>query len=316
MGHSDQTIKAYQNEIADFFEAAGQNKIRTIKKQCLQILREGFRNGEFWPSMHAAEALIQAGHGTEVQQLLQERLQNETDDQKRCGLAREMIRNGDSSKVKIIVDILAKSDSYGHVHAAESLYKVNQLGDEALLQKSMRQSDNWNLKIFAAAALAQKERPEGLDLLRQALAEPEPFTKALAAYLLGNLGDQSDIKPLHAALDAVQKPLHRFFIVTALTYLGDAHAPKELEALLEHENKNVRSLTAKSVGNAGLSHLLGKITKLLEDPELDVRIRAAQAWFALAANYKKTPTTSTTCGSVETPCINVLDSSKVKFGQK
>ena len=59
--------------------------------RCLEVLRNGLRSSEFWPSMHAAEALTQSGHGKEVTELLPVRLQTTADDQQRCGLARELV---------------------------------------------------------------------------------------------------------------------------------------------------------------------------------------------------------------------------------
>ncbi|MCH7687666.1 MAG: SPASM domain-containing protein [Planctomycetes bacterium] len=83
-----------------------------VKQRCLQILRDGMRSDEFWPSIHAAEGLTLAGYGGEVRKHLQPKLKTETDDQKRCGLARELVRAGDKAPVAIMLDILAKDDPY------------------------------------------------------------------------------------------------------------------------------------------------------------------------------------------------------------
>src|SRR5262245_49447607 len=66
-----------------------------LRDRCLAVLREGFNSDEFWPSMHAAEGLTLAGRQEEVLAMLGERLKAETDDAKRCGPARELIRAGD-----------------------------------------------------------------------------------------------------------------------------------------------------------------------------------------------------------------------------
>ncbi|HTN02138.1 MAG TPA: hypothetical protein VL132_09685, partial [Planctomycetaceae bacterium] len=60
----------------------------------MQVLRDGFKSDEFWPSMHAAEGLTVAGYGAEVRQALPARIPAETDDQRKCGLARELVRAG------------------------------------------------------------------------------------------------------------------------------------------------------------------------------------------------------------------------------
>ena len=36
------------------------------RARCLEVLREGLKSDDFWPSMHAAEGLTLGGHGEEV----------------------------------------------------------------------------------------------------------------------------------------------------------------------------------------------------------------------------------------------------------
>jgi len=68
--------------------------------ECMSILRGGLVSEEFWPAMHAAEALTYAGAGSEVIAALTSRLPDEQDDQRRCGLVRELYRAGDHSHCK------------------------------------------------------------------------------------------------------------------------------------------------------------------------------------------------------------------------
>src|SRR3954453_18090563 len=75
--------------------------------RCLAVLRAGLASSEFWPSMHAAEALSMAGQGADVRGLLAPKVPDETDDQRRCGLARELVRAGDLGYVQTMLDILA-----------------------------------------------------------------------------------------------------------------------------------------------------------------------------------------------------------------
>ena len=88
------------------------------------VLREGLRSDEFWPAMHAAEAMTLARMGDEVIAYLQPKLAEEKDDQRRCGLARELVRAGQVEYAEVMFDILRGDDPHGHVHAAESLFKV------------------------------------------------------------------------------------------------------------------------------------------------------------------------------------------------
>ena len=157
----------------------------SFEARCLQILRAGLRSDEFWPSMHAAEALTLAGRGNEVRGLLASKLETETDDQRRCGLARELVRAGDCAKVGVILEILAKHDSNGHVHAAESLYKVGRVGDGRLLRQAMAQEANPTLQLMAAAALGRCGHPGAMKLLRRQLASDNPEVSRIAGWVLG-----------------------------------------------------------------------------------------------------------------------------------
>src|SRR5205823_224646 len=98
------------------------------RARCLGVLRGGLESEEFWPSMHAAEALTLDGRGSEARALLGPKLPKETDDQRRCGLARELARAGDRAPLQVMLDILASPNPHGHVHACESLFKLREVG--------------------------------------------------------------------------------------------------------------------------------------------------------------------------------------------
>src|SRR3954470_25010119 len=137
--------------------------------RCLAVLRAGLGSGEFWPGMHAAEALSLAGCGDEVRAAIAPRLPTEPDDQRRCGLARELVRAGDLASTRVLLDVLAKADPHGHVHACESLFKVWQVGDGVLLRRALAGAETPSLEIMAAAALARWGNPEALGSIRRSV---------------------------------------------------------------------------------------------------------------------------------------------------
>ena len=70
--------------------SAGESRAQlapAVRQRCLTVLETGLRSKEFWPSMHAAEALTQAGRGEVVLNALKGRIETEKDDQRKCGLA-------------------------------------------------------------------------------------------------------------------------------------------------------------------------------------------------------------------------------------
>src|SRR3954451_12822135 len=72
--------------------AAGLDLDEGTRCRCLAVLRQGLGSKEFCPGMHAAEALSLAGYGNEVRAAIAPKLPPESDDQRRCGLARELVR--------------------------------------------------------------------------------------------------------------------------------------------------------------------------------------------------------------------------------
>ena len=122
--------------------------------KCLTVLRQGMKGDDFWPGIHAAEGLTLGGYGSEVVAWLTPLVPNETDDQKRCGLARELARAGQRQHLNTMLDILAGDNSWGHTHAAESLYKVYGIGDGTRLRNAFQTATEMKLKLMAAGALA------------------------------------------------------------------------------------------------------------------------------------------------------------------
>src|SRR3954451_6830628 len=151
------------------------------RARCLAVLREGLNSDEFWPSMHAAEALTLDDHGAEVRALLGPKLRGEADDQHRCGLARELVRAGDLTRVQVLLDVLASPNPHGHVHACESLFKVREVGDGILLRRALARTDSPRLAIMAAAALARWGHPEAPALLRRFVLDEDGETARIAA---------------------------------------------------------------------------------------------------------------------------------------
>lgn len=253
-----------------------------VRARCLDVLRQGMRSEDFWPSVHAAEALTVAGHGREVREFLGPKLRSERDDRKRCGLARELVRAGDRAQAAVLLEILAKPQPYGHVHAAESLYKVGQTGDGRLLRDALAQQDNPSLQLMAAAALGRHGSAEAMRLLRRKAADADPKTSRTASWVLARIGDASDIPQLRRNVARAPDPLTRAYSEHALAKLGDAHGRKALARNLRSADPAIRTYAAVFAGEARMLSAAGQLVTMLDDPVLDVRIRAAQSLLLLA----------------------------------
>ena len=249
-----------------------------LRGRCLKVLREGLASEEFWPAMHAAEALTLAGEGRAVLEALAKRA--ETDDQKRCGLAREAIRAGDRAKLAVLLAILDRPGSDGHAHAAESLFKVAEVADGVKLRAAFSQDENLRLELMAAAALARCGHPTALDVIRGHLDHDDVEIRKIAVWVLGQLGAKQDLAAINrrAETDALAKA----YRVHAAALLGDARARKALGANLASENAAVRTYAAEFAGYCRAGEVRDRLIGLLDDPILDVRVRAAQSLIALA----------------------------------
>lgn len=253
-----------------------------LHEQCLTVLRQGVRSDEFWPSIHAAEALTLAGHPEEVRALLEPKLAAETDDQRRCGLARELVRAGDRSQTAVMLRILAGDDSYGHVHAAESLYKIWEVGDGTALRRAMAQTRNAKLRLMAAGALARCGNPRAMALLRETIRNDDPEVRKISAWLLARLGDDSDISALREGMERADSDPVRCYFEHALATLGDDAGLQALARNLSHDDAAVRVYAATFAGDARAASLRPQLIELLGDPVLDVRVRAAQSLLVLS----------------------------------
>jgi sialidase-1 len=246
------------------------------------MLREAVRSTEFWPAMHAAEALTLAGAQSEVLAALGDRLPVERDDQHRCGLARELVRAGDRGKLAVLFDILGDVNSFGRVHAAESLFKVGETGDSNQLRSALAQTKDPRLQLMAAAALARAEQKDALEFLRKQLRSDDRSSRNLAAFALARVGDASDLEPLSSALEEEADDMARAFLISALASQGCEKAREELARNLDSTDPGVRTLLAECVGTSRCFKHQAKLVRLLDDPVLDVRVRAAGSLIALS----------------------------------
>ncbi len=247
------------------------------REKCLSALRSGMHGDEFWPSIHAAEGLTLGGHGGEVIEFLTPKLKTELDDQQRCGVSRELIRAGDKSRADIMLGILAGKESFGHIHAAESLYKVVEIGDGKAMRKRFETADNLRLKLMRAAALGRCGNPVAMRFLRKMLSHEEPSLFMIAAWVLGRIGDDRDIPALKKQLPRCKDELTRVYFEHSLAALGDADGLAALARNLKSDDSAVRTYAATFAGDAWAADVAGSLKAMLDDPHPDARYRAAQS---------------------------------------
>jgi sialidase-1 len=264
-----------------------ENEDAALKTRCATALKTGLaaHGTAFWPAMHAAEALTQAGLGAEVTKTLTTLQQTITDDQQRCGIARELARAGDLPKTALLWEILQSPFDHGHVHAAESLFKVGWAADADLtpMQRAFAQEKNPRLRMMAAAALAKHSASQdALAFLRQRTAEEtNPDLLFLFGWGLGQLGGTQDVAIIKGRLQDLPDPWLRSFLEHALARLGDAEGRQLVMRNLKSDDVRIVTYAAETAGAIGLRDARDLLISLLDHSDLDTRIRAAQALLLL-----------------------------------
>ncbi|MDX1945956.1 MAG: HEAT repeat domain-containing protein, partial [Pirellulaceae bacterium] len=231
-----------------------------VREKCLAVLKAGLRSDEFWPAMHAAEALTYAGEKALVIQELNAKAA--TDDQQRCGLARESIRAGVRDLAGILLAILDDPKSIGRVHAAESLFKVAEIGDGQALRAAAAQEADLKLKLMAAAALARLGDKDSLALIRKCVLHRDRETRKVAVWILGQIGEPSDVPAIREALKNEDDELARAYCANALACLGDQAGLELLQKNLSSGNPVVRTYAADFAGHAKAIQTHGRLIEL------------------------------------------------------
>ncbi|NNE92775.1 MAG: hypothetical protein HKN23_14105 [Verrucomicrobiales bacterium] len=264
---------------ADLPPAAPLSLDEATKNKALEVLREGLKSDDFWPAIHAAEGLTLAGHGDEVIAYLKPKLGTETDDQKRCGIARELIRAGDNSEGEaVMAAILKGDDDHGHIHAAESLYKVFKVGDREAMDAAFAKTDNVKLHLMAAGALVRQGDEDALAAIREAYKTGDDDSIQIGAWLLARVGDESDIPLLKSRIGEVKDdPVIHAYVNHALATLGDPEGKAALAENLNSDDGPIRTYAATFAGDAGMKEVTPRLIEMLDDPHPDAAYRAAQS---------------------------------------
>ena len=264
-----------------------------VRERCLSVLRKGIRSEEFWPSIHALEGLTIGGEGEFVREFLSSREfltsrpASSLDDQQRCGISREFVRAGDRFKAHVMLRILAGEKDFGHVHAAESLNKVEEIGDGDAMRRAFDQRDNLRLKVMAAAALGRCGNPAAMKFLRtEVISHKDPEVFKLAAWILGRIGGPSDIPLLKKHLSRCPDEITRAYFQNSLAALGDTGGLQALAESLTSPDAAVRTYGATFAGDARATGVAEQLIRMLDDANPDTRYRAAQSLLDLARPAK------------------------------
>lgn len=157
--------------------------------------------------------------------------------------------------VNALLALLTETRNYAlHLEAAAALCSVGRAHSERLIA-ILREDDHPRRRALAAwalGALPDDTAPSGLDArgvdpLLAALADPDQTVRLEAVTGLGLLGDRRAVAPLCALLAEEDSRLVRLETVRALRKLGDPRAIPALAARLDDAHATVREETAAAL---------------------------------------------------------------------
>jgi sialidase-1 len=163
---------------------------------------------------------------------------------------------------------------------------VHEIGDGKAMKQAAKQTDNMKLHLMAAAALARGGNKKSMKQVRARLTDPDPETRKIAAWILGRIGDASDIPQLRKNLESAPDAISRAYLEHSLASLGDSDGLRALVVNLQDDDPAIRTYAATFAGDAKASSVGPALLPLLDHENIDVRVRAAQSLLVLSQQLK------------------------------
>ncbi len=134
---------------------------------------------------------------------------------------------------------------------------------------------------MAAGALGRCGNQAAMGFLRESLKHDDPEVLRIAVWILGRIGDKTDIPQIKSQLPRCDEPLLKCYVNNSLAALGDADGLMALANNLHDDDPAVRTYAATFAGDAWATGTRDSLVGLLDDDNLDTRYRAAQSLLVL-----------------------------------
>ena len=257
------------------------------RERCLTILHEALHSKEdFWTNVHAAEALIYNVYPEGVEEVFKN-LQNNPRSNI-VGICRVRARLYKKNAVKYqdnvnrIVDEFSNPESSNRVVALETLAKLNYSEPLPEIRK-IAESNNIEMIAYARWVLANSGNMNNETFLAELLNSNEPLEYSRSAYALRFLDHISNDTFIRLEKCAARLPDSTKYKVYVLSSLYVHSSPEKMDSikieLLIHlkGEKHERYEVAAALAIRGIPSDVPVLGHLLEDPDLDVRVSAANA---------------------------------------
>lgn len=266
-----------------------------LRIRAVEIMRTTMQNEAEWVKVHAAEYLLALGYRDGVAEEFQSQLEQYGDKpQYRIGIWRVLARASQSdaeraSWINNIRAVIADPDSTDHLHATETLAKLNYAADdtEKIIFKENALSEDGALAAFASCILVHSGESDYEAKLVELLDAEEERTRLCAAYALRHI---TPISPEAAAALAsraqaeAQDSTARGYLLAAAHYHAKDPSPF-WPPLFEYSNTGTiaeKREAAEALAHRGTAENLHVLTAMLDDPEADVRATAAYSVLRMA----------------------------------
>jgi HEAT repeat protein len=140
-----------------------------------------------------------------------------------------------------------------------------------LMDDFREKEDQWQSRINQIASMG----PPAVPYLLEALQDPNYNVRALAAGILGRIGEKRTASPLIGLLTDYYQPVRRD-AARALGRIGEKSAVPHLIEALGDKDENVRAAAAWALGRIG-HNAVNEMLAALEDDSVWVRAAAAEA---------------------------------------
>lgn len=180
------------------------------------------------------------------------------------------------TSLEAIATQLDAPDFGQRIQALIQLRAVEAADAVPLLAKALK-DPNTRVRYSAVSLLGQKDAPETLALLQEALAtDPELDVRAAAAAALGDLGDPAALDNLVEAYRVDQDEMVRFSAVAALGELGDERAIDLLADAIQ-QGGLIETAAVMALGQISSPRTYDLLAPFATSEDWEMRFRVAQA---------------------------------------
>ena len=230
-----------------------------------EVSREGYKDPSNLKSLKQFSLLV-------LRQGLKEK-----DPYERCYAAAALAEGGEGSGIPVLKAAFDAPETTLRMAAIDGLSEINDTASKALLKKLYNSASLVDKRVLLDA-LGRSGDPEVTGLLFEATTSSDQVTRLTAVRALGKSRDRSLGPKMHELLAQNHDPLEAAEISRAMFEQGDSSAMNETKYLAHYPSRpEVRAIAALALGDARDRSVVPELTKMMADPDADVRLATAVA---------------------------------------